>query len=72
VYDRTSVSEAKVITREITMNGGRTWYSRTGNLPWVALMALVLLGSWWAPGRQWKRDRDERAAAVSSPEAESA
>ena len=72
VYDRTSVSEAKVITREITMNGGRTWYSRTGNLPWVALMALVLLGSWWAPGRQWKRDRDERATAVSSPEAESA
>lgn len=48
VFDRTSVSEQKVITRSIELHGGiRTWYSHTGNLPWVALMGILLAASLW-------------------------
>ena len=47
VFDRTSVSEQEVITRSITLSGGRTWYSHTGDLPWVALIALALALSTW-------------------------
>jgi apolipoprotein N-acyltransferase len=57
VFQRTGVSETKVITREITMYGGRSLYSRTGNLPWVLLMTVVLAGAWWVPGRVWWRER---------------
>jgi apolipoprotein N-acyltransferase len=43
VYDRTSISEQQVITRSIELHGGiRTWYSHTGDIPWVVLVALVL------------------------------
>lgn len=43
VYDRTGVSEQQVLYRDIPLRGGiRTWYSHTGDKPWVALFALVL------------------------------
>ena len=42
VYQRTDVSEQRVITRTIDRYGARTWYSYLGNLPWVALMVLLL------------------------------
>lgn len=42
VFQRTGVSEQKVITREIETYQGRTWYSHTGDLPWVAVMAALL------------------------------
>ena len=43
VYDRTAVSEQKVITRTIDLHAGiRTWYSHTGNIPWVMLPAVAL------------------------------
>lgn len=42
VYQRTAVSEQKVITRTIELYEGRTWYSRTGNLPWILLPLLTL------------------------------
>ena len=70
VYDRTAVSEQKVIYRDIPSRAGlRTWYSHTGNLPWVGLAALALAGSWVVPLRARRRQRD---AAVSSPAPESA
>ncbi len=48
VFDRTAVSEQKVIYRDIPGYGWiRTWYSHTGNLPWVALMGLLLAVSLW-------------------------
>ena len=47
VFDRTSVSEQKVITRTIPLIGYRTWYSHTGDLPWVALMVALLALSVW-------------------------
>ncbi len=48
VYDRTGVSEQQVIYRDIPLRGWiRTWYSHTGDKPWVALMALVLALALW-------------------------
>ncbi|MGB8861260.1 MAG: apolipoprotein N-acyltransferase, partial [Ilumatobacteraceae bacterium] len=47
VFDRTSVSERKVITHWIELRSIRTWYSRTGNIPWVVLMALLLALAHW-------------------------
>jgi len=52
VYDRTGVSETAVIYRDIERRGSvRTWYSHTGDLPWVALMALLLPLSVWRSRR---------------------
>ena len=47
VFDRTSVSEQAIITRTIPLIGYRTWYSNTGDLPWVALIAVALAVSLW-------------------------
>ena len=47
VYQRTSISEQEVVIREIELSSGRTWYSHVGDKVWVALLALVLAGSWW-------------------------
>lgn len=47
VYQRTGVSEQAVLTRTIELRTGRTWYSHTGDLPWVALMAAILALSAW-------------------------
>lgn len=47
VYQRTSVSEQEVITRTIELRGVRTWYSHTGDAPWVLQMALLLALSTW-------------------------
>ena len=65
VYDRTAVSEQKVIYRDIPGRGWiRTWYSHTGDLPWVALTALTLALA------TWRARRGRRP--VSSPAPESA
>jgi apolipoprotein N-acyltransferase len=50
VLQRTSVSEQEVIEHDIERREGRTWYSNLGNLPWVALMALLLGGALAAGG----------------------
>lgn len=60
VYDRTSVSEQQVIYRDIPLRGWiRTWYSHTGDKPWVVLMVLVLALALW-------RERVTRPAGPSS------
>ncbi len=64
VFDRTSVSEQEVITRTIELRGMRTWYSHTGNLPWVALMALVLAAAQW---RGRRRPAEADAAPPGDP-----
>ena len=43
VLDRTAVSEQKVIIRTISLNSGRTWYSRLGDTPFVLLLMLAYL-----------------------------
>ena len=44
VYDRTDVGEQAVITRDVPLRDGSTWYSRLGDWPWrlLALATLVL------------------------------
>lgn len=39
VHDRTGVGERAVIVRDVPLRAGRTVYSRTGDLPWIAAMA---------------------------------
>ncbi len=51
VYQRTGVSEQRVLIRTIELYSGRTWYSHIGDLPWVALMALLLALAWYLSWR---------------------
>jgi len=67
VFDRTAVSEQKVVTRTITLKSGRTWYSHLGDIPFEILMVLVLLGAWHVPGRAWLADRRARRAEITPP-----
>lgn len=39
VHNRTGVGERAVIVRDVPLRAGRTVYSRTGDLPWIAAMA---------------------------------
>jgi apolipoprotein N-acyltransferase len=57
VFDRTAVSEQKVIVRTIGLDSGRTWYSHLGDLPWELVVLLTLLASWIVPGRAWLAKR---------------
>ena len=51
VFERTAVSEQKVIVRTIALDSGRTWYSHLGDLPWELLVVIGLVASWIVPGR---------------------
>jgi len=44
VLMRSSVSERTVLRAEIELRDGRTWYVRLGERPWIALVALCLVG----------------------------
>ena len=44
VYDRTGVSEQRVLERTINLRSGRTLYSNLGDLPFIVVM-VALLGS---------------------------
>jgi apolipoprotein N-acyltransferase len=60
VLDRTDVGERAVITRDVPLRTGTTWYVRVGDLPWTVLV-LVTFGTalWFGEwrGRQATRDR---------------
>ena len=43
VHDRTGVSEQRVIVRDIPLRGGRTLYSRLGDLPLIIIVVAILL-----------------------------
>ena len=43
VYQRTGVSDQKVISRDIAIRSGQTLYVALGDKPWIALLALVFL-----------------------------
>ncbi|HEY7628799.1 MAG TPA: apolipoprotein N-acyltransferase, partial [Ilumatobacteraceae bacterium] len=53
VFERTGVSEQRVISRTIALSSGRTWYSHLGDLVWTIVILLVGLGAWHVPGREW-------------------
>ena len=44
---RQARTEQKVITMDVPMRGGRTWYTRFGNWPWFILLVAVLAVSIW-------------------------
>jgi apolipoprotein N-acyltransferase len=47
VHQRTDVSEQRVITMDVPLREGRTWYTNIGNWPWVvALVALLAISIW--------------------------
>lgn len=45
VFDRTAVSEQSVITHDVVLRSGRTWYSYLGDLPWLLVCAAGLGGA---------------------------
>lgn len=62
VLQRTGVSEQRVIIDTITLADGRTWYSRTGDLPWL-LCAVVALAAVLAAARRRALPPEQAAAA---------
>jgi apolipoprotein N-acyltransferase len=69
VFDRTAVSEQKVVTRTIALKSGRTWYSHLGDTPFAVLALLVLLASWIVPGKALLRLRRAVPPAATTPPA---
>ncbi|MBI4935035.1 MAG: apolipoprotein N-acyltransferase [Actinobacteria bacterium] len=59
--------EQAVLIAEIQQFDGRTWYSNTGNWPWILLLVLLFAGCWVVPARQWQR---ERQVSPPAPESE--
>jgi apolipoprotein N-acyltransferase len=45
VHQRTGVSEQAVLRRDVPLRTGETWYVRLGELPWVALLAALLIAA---------------------------
>jgi apolipoprotein N-acyltransferase len=55
VLQRTGISERAIITADVPLRTGKTWYTRFGDAPWI-LIAVALLGValWfgaWKPSR---------------------
>jgi apolipoprotein N-acyltransferase len=67
VYQRTGVSEQAVITREIDLRTGRTWYVVLGDGPWIAAVLVVFLASVWFGGGR-KRFEAFRSRSTPSPD----
>jgi apolipoprotein N-acyltransferase len=42
LYGRTAVGERRVVIHDVRLSSGRTWYSRLGDKPFVALAAIAL------------------------------
>ena len=66
VYDRTGISETKVITRDVPLRAGTTWYLRLGDKPFAALAALVLLAAWTATNRRRAAEPETAQDAVGA------
>lgn len=52
VYDRTGISETMVITHDVPLRTGETWYLRLGDKPFAALAALTLFAAWLLTNRR--------------------
>jgi apolipoprotein N-acyltransferase len=52
VHQRTSVSEREVITREIALRDGRTWYVSLGDGPWIAAVLATFGVALWFGGER--------------------
>ncbi len=49
VFQRTDVSEQRVITMDVPLREGTTWYTALGDWPWILLVSALLALSWWSP-----------------------
>jgi apolipoprotein N-acyltransferase len=64
VHQRTGVSERAVITREIDLRSGRTWYVTLGDRPWiVAVLVAFGVAAWFGGGRAAFRAVRSRSGA---------
>lgn len=53
VFQRTGVSERRVITMDVPLRTGSTWYTSLGDVPWIVLaLALLLISIWFGGGNQ--------------------
>lgn len=65
VIERSAVSEPRLLVHEVEPRGHiRTWYSHTGDIPWVVLALLVLGAAWIVPARQAKQARSHLRSAA--------
>ena len=60
VFQRTDVSERRVITMDVPLRTGTTWYTSLGDAPWIVAVIAVLLVSLWFGG--WRERVRSRAA----------
>ena len=65
VFDRTAVSEQRVITHVVPLRTGRTWYVALGDWPFRAVLTATLGLSWWGA----RRRRGVAPPAVTPPAA---
>ncbi|MEX1106181.1 MAG: apolipoprotein N-acyltransferase [Ilumatobacteraceae bacterium] len=63
VFDRTSISERAVISHDVPLRTGRTWFVTLGALPFWLLLVLTLAGAWWQADRARRREVTPRASA---------
>lgn len=57
VFQRTDVSEQRVITQEVPLREGTTIYRAIGDWPWRLAALLLLLAAWWpAALAAWRAD----------------
>ncbi len=52
VFQRTGVSERKVITMDVPLREGSTWYSTIGDWPWILMLIVLLAVSLWFGDRR--------------------
>lgn len=52
VFQRTDVSERRVITMDVPLRTGSTWYTSLGDAPWIVAVIGALLASLWFGGRR--------------------
>jgi apolipoprotein N-acyltransferase len=65
VHDRTGISETAVITRDVPLRTGETWYLRLGDKPFAASAAAVLLVAWLATNRRRPAEDEADPAATT-------
>ena len=55
VFQRTAVSEQRVITMDVPRRAGTTWYTTLGDTPWIAAVTAVLALTLWFGGAGLRR-----------------
>jgi len=61
VFQRTDVSERRVITMDVPRRTGTTWYTALGDAPWIVLVIVTLTVAIWFGGAN-RRFRPRAAA----------